>query len=541
MLDASWPWALREFQLGRLLGQELGHLLDVGDARHHVEALATAVALAPQRLAHDHRIEGRDERAHGQAVDRRRGDQRQLAHTRQRQLQGARDRRGGQRQHMHVLAQLLQALLVRDAEVLLLVDDQQAEPLEGDRLAEQRVRADRDVDGAVADAGLDAASSLAADQARGLADAARQPLKRCEKVAKCWRASSVVGTTTPPGSRQRGDEGARSATSVLPKPTSPHTSRSIGLPEARSSSTVWMLAPGRRSRRTGSGRRTPRRRRAAGAMLGAWRSCLQRGDLDQLGGDLAQALLEAGLARLPAGPPSRSSCVPDSASRSASAARCSRPAGRACRHPHSRSRGSRAGTERRDGGEPVEAADAMIGMDHEVADAEAGRFRDDVGGARALRRGRTSRSPRISCSAITAMPGASKPCSSRARRAPPSAGSAGARVAVDLRASASLCSASSVASRSRAHRGEGGDHTRRPALQARTWPAGVEHVEALAAALGREVAPTPAETSAHPARGTSPARTASCAARCARLRSRPISSRGGTWRGGTGCRAAPRM
>ena len=63
-----------------------------------------------------------------------------------RQLQRARDRRRRQRQHVHVLAQLLQALLVGDAEVLLLVDDEQAEAVEGDRLAEQRMRADDDVD-----------------------------------------------------------------------------------------------------------------------------------------------------------------------------------------------------------------------------------------------------------------------------------------------------------------------------------------------------------------------------------------------------------
>ena len=70
-----------------------------------------------------------------------------------------------------------------------------------------------------------------------------RPLKRSVKVAKCWRASSVVGTTTAtwkPASAAA--KAALSATSVLPKPTSPHTSRSIGLPAARSSMTVAMLA-----------------------------------------------------------------------------------------------------------------------------------------------------------------------------------------------------------------------------------------------------------------------------------------------------------
>ncbi|CFP66353.1 Uncharacterised protein [Bordetella pertussis] len=35
---------------------------------------------------------------------------------------------------------------------------------------------------------------------------------------------------------------ARSATSVLPKPTSPHTSRSMGRPEVMSMMTAWMAA-----------------------------------------------------------------------------------------------------------------------------------------------------------------------------------------------------------------------------------------------------------------------------------------------------------
>ena len=59
----------------------------------------------------------------------------------------------------------------------------------------------------------------------------------------CWRASSVVGTTTatclPFIAAMKA---ARSATSVLPKPTSPQISRSIGRPEARSASTAAMAA-----------------------------------------------------------------------------------------------------------------------------------------------------------------------------------------------------------------------------------------------------------------------------------------------------------
>ena len=111
---------------GTSLVEERLDLGDVLDARHDVEGLPAAIALAQQGLAHDQRIERRHEGAHGEAVDRRRRDERQLAHARQRELQGARDRRRRQRQHVHLGPQLLQPLLVGDAEMLLLVDDDEA-------------------------------------------------------------------------------------------------------------------------------------------------------------------------------------------------------------------------------------------------------------------------------------------------------------------------------------------------------------------------------------------------------------------------------
>ncbi len=61
--------------------------------------------------------------------------------------------------------------------------------------------------------------------------------KRRAKVRRCWRTSTVVGATTAtclPASSAAA--AARSATSVLPKPTSPQTRRSIGRAEARSAS-----------------------------------------------------------------------------------------------------------------------------------------------------------------------------------------------------------------------------------------------------------------------------------------------------------------
>ena len=62
-----------------------------------------------------------------------------------------------------------------------------------------------------------------------------KPRNRSVNVLACWRANNVVGTTTAtclPSSATA--KAARNATSVLPKPTSPHTSRSIGRPLSRS-------------------------------------------------------------------------------------------------------------------------------------------------------------------------------------------------------------------------------------------------------------------------------------------------------------------
>jgi hypothetical protein len=68
-----------------------------------------------------------------------------------------------------------------------------------------------------------------------------QSAKRSLKVWKCCSQSSVVGhrtaTCRPPATAQKA---ARKATSVLPKPTSPHTRRSIGRPDFMSSITAAM-------------------------------------------------------------------------------------------------------------------------------------------------------------------------------------------------------------------------------------------------------------------------------------------------------------
>ena len=74
---------------------------------------------------------------------------RDVADAQQRQVQRPRDRRRRHRQHVDRRPQLLEPLLVLDAEALLLVDDDQAQVLELHVLRQQPVRADDDVDLAV--------------------------------------------------------------------------------------------------------------------------------------------------------------------------------------------------------------------------------------------------------------------------------------------------------------------------------------------------------------------------------------------------------
>ena len=135
-----------EADLGDLVAQEGGDGVEVGDARDDVEGLAAAVVLAQERLADGEGVELADVGADGEAVDRGGGDQRELADAGEGELQGARDGGGGQGEDVDVGAQRLQALLVGDAEVLLLVDDEEAEVLEGHALGEEGVGADDELD-----------------------------------------------------------------------------------------------------------------------------------------------------------------------------------------------------------------------------------------------------------------------------------------------------------------------------------------------------------------------------------------------------------
>ena len=204
---------------------------------------------------------------------------------------------------MHFGAQRLELLLVRDAEMLLLVDDDEAEVLELDRLAEQRMGADDDVDAAVGDALLDRG------QLAPPTPAARPAPTLHRKAAEALGEGLGVLARQQRGRHHhrdllavhRGDEGG--------------AQRHLGLAEADVAADQPVHRPAggeiveRRRRSRPAGRRSPRResrrrirRRAPGAD-GKLRRLAQLPlgrDLDQLAGDLADAVLHPRLARLPA-------------------------------------------------------------------------------------------------------------------------------------------------------------------------------------------------------------------------------------------------
>ena len=200
------------------------------------------------------------------------------------------------------------------------------------------------------------------------------------KVLACWRANSVVGTTTAtclPFIATA--KAARSATSVLPKPTSPQIRRSIGRPAPSSLSTdidggllVFGLLIGEAGAEFVVGPRLRRQaRRLAQLPLGR--------HLDQRARDLADALLHARLAGLPA----------DAAETVELGAGLVRAVARQELDVLDRQEQLVAarivqleavvgGAGRLDGAQPDEAADAVIDVDHEIAGREAGDLGDEI-------------------------------------------------------------------------------------------------------------------------------------------------------------------
>ncbi len=174
----------RDAGLRHQLGQPRALVLDGLDLVVQEVDLAATLELAQDRLAQHAVFLAPHERLDRQPLLRRGRDHREVAQSLERHAERARDRRRGQRQHVDLGAQRLQRLLLAHAEAMLLVDDDQAQPLEAHVIGQQLVRADHDVDGAVVDLldrGLDLLLRLEArqldDAHRPVGEAVRQRLE----------------------------------------------------------------------------------------------------------------------------------------------------------------------------------------------------------------------------------------------------------------------------------------------------------------------------------------------------------------------------
>ena len=366
-----------------MLGEEGGSVVEVGDARHDIEGLAAAKALPQQRLTQDHGIERRHIGAHREPVDRRRRDQRHLAHAGEGKLQRAGNGRRGQGQDVHVLAELLQALLMAHAEMLLLIDDQQAEIGELDGLAKQRMGADDDIDLAALEALLHLGELLGADEAGGLGDTHRQTAEALgeglgmlarEQRGRHHDRDLLAGKHREQARAER-HLGLAEADIAADQPV--HRAAACQIVEhgidARGLVLGLLIGKAGREFLVDAVRRGDDRRLTQLA---------QRRHLDQLLGDVADALLQPRFARLPA----RAAEPVELDARLVGA--------EAAQHLNILDRQKKLVAaliddleaimrlaRGLDGGEADEAADAVIGMHDEVAGGEARGFGENVAAA----------------------------------------------------------------------------------------------------------------------------------------------------------------
>jgi hypothetical protein len=128
--------------LAELLGLGLDRLDPVVD----IEDLSATIELAQDRVADEPGRRLRDPGLDRQAVLGRRLDHRHVADPGEGQVERPRDRRRRQGDHVDLAPELLQALLRRDPEPLLLVDDDEPEITEPDVLRQQPMRPDHEID-----------------------------------------------------------------------------------------------------------------------------------------------------------------------------------------------------------------------------------------------------------------------------------------------------------------------------------------------------------------------------------------------------------
>ena len=130
---------------GHQLAQAARKGVDVGHAIIKEINLTVAGNLAQDGVAHQAFVIVHHIGLHGDALLGRGFQQAHIAHAHHAHVQRARDGRGAEGEHIHALFQVFDALLVRYAKALLLVDNQQPQILKLHILAQQPVGAHQDI------------------------------------------------------------------------------------------------------------------------------------------------------------------------------------------------------------------------------------------------------------------------------------------------------------------------------------------------------------------------------------------------------------
>ncbi len=349
---------------------------------------------------------------------------------RHRQLQRARDRRRRQRQHVHLGAQLLQPLLVADAEMLLLVDHHQAEILERHGLAEHGVGADDDVDAAFGERPSwsraarrrrpCATTGRSAPAARRTAGRSLGVLARQQRRRRDDRRLLAVDRRGEGGAQR--DLGLAEADVAAHQPV--HRPARGEIVERR----LDGAAPGPASRHRGSGRRI--RRRALGRNQPRRRRVRRWAAMRISSPAISRTRFFSRALRVCQPVEPRRSSSPCLRAVARQAARDSRPAGTTGRRRRNGSPGNRAARPppRSSSGRRSGRRHGRCGRRDRRRSAPRPRPARPGRGACAWRC-RTRRSPRMSCSPMTARSSDSKPRSS----AITASGSAPARAVLRLR------------------------------------------------------------------------------------------------------------
>ncbi len=140
------PCATRKRRPGHSSSSFSLRLVDRLDAVVEVERLPSSRVLALERHLDQLLVVLPDGGADRAPTRRRRLDDRDVAQSRERHVERPRDRRRREREHVDLEPQRAQELLLRDAEALLLVENDEPEVLRDDVAREDAVRPDEHVD-----------------------------------------------------------------------------------------------------------------------------------------------------------------------------------------------------------------------------------------------------------------------------------------------------------------------------------------------------------------------------------------------------------